>query len=101
MYDVTFTPDARGLMSGSLDKTLKRWDVSRLVGGQNGQQASPGASKCDPLNGKNEVGNGSAGTISFTGHNVNLDIEQIGPKLIDWCRTMYSPLPSRTTASGS
>ena len=82
---VAFTPDARGLMSGSLDKRLKCWDVSRLAGGQGGQQASPGASKRDHLNGKDKVGNGSACTMNLTGHEVNLEIEQTDPKkhLID------------------
>ena len=35
VYSVAFTPDERGLVSGSLDKTLKLWDVSWLsVAGQ-------------------------------------------------------------------
>ena len=71
MHSVAFTPDARGLVSGSLDKRLKCWDVSRLAGGQGGQQVSPGASKRNPLNGKDEVGNGSACTMGLTGHRVN------------------------------
>ena len=85
MYSVAFTHDARGLVSGSFDKGLKCWDVSRLAGGQGGQQASPGASEHDPLSGKDEVGNGSACTMNLTGHKVNLDIEQTDPKkyLID------------------
>ena len=89
MYSVVFTPDARGLVSSSTDKRLKRWDVSRLAGGQNGQQVSPGAPKRDPLNGK-EIGNGSACTMNLIGHKVNLHIEQTDPKkhLTDWRRTM-------------
>ena len=101
MYSVAFTHDSRGLVSGSLDKGLKCWDISCLAGGQGGQQASPGAWKRDPFNGKDKVGNGSAGTMNFTGHKVNLDIERTNPKLIDWCRIMCSPLPSRTTVNGS
>ena len=31
VYSVAFTPDGRGLVSGSLDKTLKFWDVGALV----------------------------------------------------------------------
>ena len=102
MFGVAFTPDSRGLVSSSLDKRLKCWDVSRLAGGR-GQQASPGASKRDPLNGKDEVGNGTACTMDLTGHKVNLDIEKTDPKkyLIDWRRTMHSPLPFRTTVNGS
>ena len=76
MYSVAFTPDARGLVSGSFDKGLKCWDVSRLAGGQGGQQASPGASKRDPLSGKDNVGNGSTCTMNLTGHKVHLDIDR-------------------------
>ena len=71
MYSVAFTPDARGLVSGSLDKTLKYWDVSRLANGPGGRPNSPGASKRDSL--KKDVstreGN-SACTMNFTGHKV-------------------------------
>ena len=71
-----------------MEKSLKYWDISRLAGGQGGQQAFPGASKHDPLNGREEVGKGSACTMDLTGHKVNLDIEQTDPKkhLIDWRR---------------
>jgi WD40 repeat protein len=35
VYSVAFTPDGKELVSGSLDKTLKLWDVSWLsVAGQ-------------------------------------------------------------------
>ncbi|KAF7316017.1 Chromatin associated protein [Mycena indigotica] len=33
VYSVVFTPDGRGVISGSLDKTLKYWDVSALSSG--------------------------------------------------------------------
>ena len=40
VFSVAFTPDARGLVSGSLDKTLKYWDVSRFVNGPGGRKNS-------------------------------------------------------------
>jgi len=70
---VAFTPDARGLMSGSLDKTLKYWDVSRLANGVGGRRNSPGALKRDSLSGEGDPGarhGGSACTMNFTGHTV-------------------------------
>ena len=30
VYSVAFTPDGKGLVSGSLDKSLKFWDVGGL-----------------------------------------------------------------------
>ena len=73
VYSVAFTPDARGLVSGSLDKTLKYWDVSRLANGPGGRPNSPGGPKRDTLNGKKDVGTregNSACTMNFTGHKV-------------------------------
>ena len=75
VYSVAFTPDARGLVSGSLDKTLKYWDVSRLANGPGGRPNSPGPSKRDALNGKKEVGGrggNSSCTMDFTGHKVGI-----------------------------
>ena len=80
VYSVAFTPDARGLVSGSLDKTLKYWDVSRLVNGPGGRQNSPGASERDSMNGK-DVGaheGNSACTMSFTGHKVCAELAGLG-----------------------
>ena len=77
MYSVAFTPDARGLVSGSLDKTLKYWDVSRLANGPGGRPNSP---KRDSMNGKKDVGSregNSACTMNFTGHKVRR--EGVGP----------------------
>jgi len=31
VYSVAFTPDGDGIVSGSLDKTLKYWDVDKLL----------------------------------------------------------------------
>ena len=54
VYSVAFTPDGQGLISGSLDKTLKYWDV-RSVG------MGP------PPNGKKPVDKDLC-TMNFTGH---------------------------------
>ena len=40
VYSVAFTPDGRGLVSGSSDKTLKYWDVSRLANALGGRPNS-------------------------------------------------------------
>ena len=80
VYSVAFTPDARGLVSGSLDKTLKYWDASRLVNGPGGRPNSPGASERDSMNGK-DVGaheGNSACTMSFTGHKVCAELAGLG-----------------------
>ena len=53
VWSVTFTPDGRGLVSGSLDKTLKYWDVSRYV---------------------NTRGGSSACTMNYTGHKVRVEL---------------------------
>ena len=73
MYSVAFTPDARGLVSGSLDKTLKYWDVSRLAGGPGGRPTSPGASKRDSTNGEKKVGGNSSCIMNFAGHKVRVE----------------------------
>jgi len=71
VWSVAFTPDGRGLVSGSEDKTLKYWDVSRVANGPGGRPNSPGASKGDTLNGKKDVGTregNSSCTMDFIGH---------------------------------
>ena len=81
VYSVAFTPDARGLVSGSLDKTLKYWDVSRLANGPGGRPNSPGASKRDTLNGKKDIGTregNSSCTMNFTGHKVRVGFADQG-----------------------
>ena len=81
MYSVAFTPDARGLVSGSLDKTLKYWDVSRLANGPGGRPNSPGGLKRDSLNGKKDIGTregNSACTMNFTGHKVRVKFGNLG-----------------------
>jgi len=74
-------PDGRGLVSGSWDKTLKYWDISRLANGPGGRPNSPGASKRDSLNGKKGVdtrGRNSACTMNFIGHKVRVEFADWG-----------------------
>lgn len=49
VYSVAFTRDGKGLVSGSLDRTLKGWDVSGVVGvgsGGKGKVKEMGTSEC-------------------------------------------------------
>jgi len=72
---VAFTPDGRGLVSGSWDKTLKCWDVSHLADGSGGRPDSWGASERDTLNGEEGVGpreGNSACTMNLIGHKVRV-----------------------------
>ena len=81
MWSVAFTPDGRGLVSGSSDKTLKYWDISCLANGPGGQPNSPGASKCDALDGKKDGGTregNSACTMDFIGHRVRIELADQG-----------------------
>ena len=63
VYSVAFTPDGRGLVSGSLDKTLKQWDVSAVISGVGGKGKGEG---------KMVVGgagsSSSSCTMDFVGH---------------------------------
>jgi len=73
---VAFTPDGRGLVSASWDKTVKYWDVSHLANGPSGRPNSPEASKRDSLNGK-DVGTregNSPCTMNFIGHKVRVEL---------------------------
>ena len=81
VWDVAFTPDGRGLVSCSEDKTLKYWDVSRLANGAGCPPNSPGASKCDTPDGKQDVGtreDNSACTMDFIGHKVRVELANRG-----------------------
>ena len=76
MWDVAFTPDGHGLVSGSLDKTLKYWDVSRSANGPGGRLNSPGAPMHDTLDVKKDVGTlegNSACMMDFIGHKVHVE----------------------------
>ena len=78
---MAFTPDGHGLVSGSEDKTLKYWDVFHLANGPGSRQNSRGASKCDALDGEEDVcareGN-SACTMDFIGHEVRVEFADQG-----------------------
>ncbi|KAI8976622.1 WD40-repeat-containing domain protein [Trametes punicea] len=66
VYSVAFTPDGHGLVSGSLDKTLKYWDVRPLIRRDRTSGPSGGAGAAVPARGslgKNDAGGeGSAGS---------------------------------------
>jgi len=77
VWGVAFTPDGRGLVSGSWDETLKYWDVSRLANGPGDRPNSSGASKRDTLNGKKDVGtreDNNTCTTTFIGHKVRVEL---------------------------
>jgi len=81
VYDVAFTPDGRGLVSGGQDKTLKYWDVSRLADGAGGRQNPRGASERGTLDVKKDVGTregNSACTMDFIGHKVRVEFADRG-----------------------
>jgi len=78
---VAFTPDGLGLVSGSSDKTLKYWDVSRLANGPGGRPNSPGASKRNNLHEKKDGGTregNSPCTMNFIGHKVRIELADWG-----------------------
>ena len=77
MCDITFTPDGRGLVSGSWDKTLKCWDISRLADGPGDRLNSPGASTRHRSNGEEDIGTregNSACTMDFVGHKARVEL---------------------------
>jgi len=80
VWSVALTPDGRGLVSGSLDGTLKYWDVSRLANGPSVRLDLLGASEHDTLDRKDVVtreGN-SAYTVNFIGHRVRVELADRG-----------------------
>jgi len=80
VWSMAFTPDGRGLVSGSLDKTLKYWDISSLAIGPGVRPDSLGASERDTLNKKDAKTHegGSACTMSFVGHRVRVELADYG-----------------------
>ena len=78
---VVFTPDGRGLVSSDSDGALKYWEVSCLANGPGNQPDSQGASKCNTLDGKKDVGThegNSACTMDFIGHKVRVELTDRG-----------------------
>ena len=73
---VAFTSNGRGLVSGSLDKTLKSWDLSYFVSGPGGLQTPPGASGGGHLNRVKEVGGRSVFSVNFAGTEVCVDAKE-------------------------
>jgi len=81
VWSVAFTPDGRGLVSGSSDETLKYWDVSRLANGPGGRPNSPGMSKRDTWNWKKDVDTPegySECMMDFIGHKVRVEFGDRG-----------------------
>ena len=81
VWDVAFTPDGRGLVSGSADRKLKYWDVSRLANGPSGQENPRGTSERSTLDGKQDVNtrkSNSACTMDFIGHRVRVELANRG-----------------------
>jgi len=79
---VAFTPDGRGLVSGSRDDTLKYWDVSRFANGPGVRPGSlPGVSMGYTWDGMKDDGtreNGSPCTMDFIGHKVRVKFADRG-----------------------
>lgn len=109
VYSVAFTPDDKGLVSGSLDRTLKFWDVSRLSMSDAKRKDGPGGSRSATGPGTPGQGaamkidgkEGSPCTMNFIGHKVFSAFLFSFAGLSGDCRTMYSPLPFRTMGNGS
>lgn len=103
VYSVAFTPDGKGLVSGSLDKTLKYWDVRPMLAMAGKIVPGPGSTP----NGKKEGGEKSNCMMNFTGHKVrfasSFSPAFVGRSLmvVDLDRTMCFRLLYHTMASGS
>ena len=81
VYSVAFAPDGRGLVSGSLDKTLKYWDISCLADGPSGRPNSPGGSERYALSGNKNGGThegDSTCKMDFAGHEVCVELAGLG-----------------------
>ncbi len=75
VYSVAFTPDGAGLVSGSLDKTVKYWDVRPILRAYEASgPCGSGAPLCSSeRNGQGGKGDGSGAkgsqcTMNFAGH---------------------------------
>ena len=81
VYSVAFTPDGYGLVSGSLDNTLKYWDISRLVNEPGGRPNSQWESAHHTWDGVRDGGtrkSGSPCTMNFIGHKVRVELADQG-----------------------
>jgi len=71
VWSIAFTPDGKRLISGSLDKTLKCWDVSSLVVGgakANNEGVNEGLASGPGRVARKDNGKGSQCIMNFTGH---------------------------------
>jgi len=72
VYSVAFTPDGAGIVSGSLDKTMKLWDISPLLRHPHRLQSliqATGQVSTNQMPGNKDGGEkGSVCTTDFVGH---------------------------------
>ena len=78
VYSIAFTPDGKGIVSGSLDNTLNLWDVSGLSVSNQVMKARHGG--CSGATGPGTPGQGAVArngdlkgspcTMNFIGHKV-------------------------------
>lgn len=70
VYSVAFTPDANGLISGSMDKTMKYWDLTGL-GAPNVRSSSPASFEMGCMSDSEEAVSAEDNvscTMNFAGH---------------------------------
>ena len=74
IYSVAFTFDGRGLVSGSLDKSVKYWDVSVLAAGS-AKSKPKDATPTPTLSGPSSSSDKSvvSCTMDFVGHKVGMN----------------------------
>jgi general transcriptional corepressor TUP1 len=72
VYSVKFTPDGKGLVSGSLDKTLKYWDVTGFMSVIKGRRegANDGWTNGHGGSANGKTANDSLCRLNLTGHKV-------------------------------
>ena len=74
IYSVAFTSDGKGLVSGSLDKSMKYWDVGALAAGS-GKNKPENATLTPTLSGPSSSSDRSVVpcTMDFVGHKVGMN----------------------------